>query len=138
MPSRISMIVLSALAALAAGCGFKPGEKTEAGAKAVGGVGVVDLDMVAKRLGRDIEMSNEVQDRLTSLNNKFNTLRESLRRLYDEKKDRFGDSPTEEQEKELQATRDRMDQQLLELKRKSEIELANYRQALVDQFREQA
>jgi Skp family chaperone for outer membrane proteins len=139
MSSRISTIVVAGLAALAAGCGFKPGETTEAkAARSVGGVGVVDLDMVAKRLGRDIEMGNEVQERLTSLNTKLNTLRESLRRLYDEKKDRFGDSPTEEQEKELQGTRDRMDQQLLELKRKSEIELANYRQALIDQFREQA
>jgi Skp family chaperone for outer membrane proteins len=137
--SRISMVVLGGLLALSAGCGLKPADQPEAkAAKAVGGVGVVDLDMVAKRLGRDIEMSNEVQERLTSLNNKLATLRDSLRRLYEEKQDRFGESPTEEQEKELQATRDRMDQQLLELKRKSEIELANYRQALVDQFREQA
>jgi Skp family chaperone for outer membrane proteins len=139
MSPRISMIVLSGLLTLSAGCGLKTADQTEAKvAKSVGGVGVVDLDMVAKRLGRDIEMNSDVQERLTSLNNKLNTLRDSLRRLYDEKKDRFGETPTEEQEKELQATRDRMDQQLLELKRKSEIELANYRQALVDQFREQA
>lgn len=139
MSSRMSMVVLGGLLVLSAGCGLKPSDQTAAkAAKSVGGVGVVDLDMVAKRLGRDIEMSNDVQERLTSLNNKLSTLRDSLRRLYDEKKDRFGESPTEEQEKELLATRDRMDQQLLELKRKSEIELANFRQALVDQFREQA
>jgi Skp family chaperone for outer membrane proteins len=137
--SRISMVVLGVVLAVSAGCGLKPADQTEAkAAKSVGGVGVVDLDMVAKRLGRDIEMSNDVQDRLTELNSKLNSLRDSLRRLYDEKKDRFGESPTEDQERELQATRERMDQQLLEQKRKSEIELANYRQALVDQFREQA
>src|SRR5262249_53595606 len=48
------------------------------------------------------------------------------------------EDPTEEQLKELDATKDKMDSQLLEAKSKSQAELANFRQALVDQFREQA
>src|SRR5258708_36118885 len=107
MSSRISMVVLGGLLTVSAGCGLRPADQEAKAAKSVGGVGVVDLDMVAKRLGRDIEMSNDVQERLTSLNNKLNTLRDSLRRLYDEKKDRFGESPTEEQAKKLQARPDR-------------------------------
>lgn len=140
MSPRFWVAVLCGLVVCGAGCTKtsapeQPAAKAE---KAVGGVGVVDLDVVARRLGRDIEMGNAVQERLTSLNSKLTTLQGSLRRLYDEKREKFGDDPTEEQLKELQATEDRMERELLEIKRKSEIELAAYRQALVDQFREQA
>jgi Skp family chaperone for outer membrane proteins len=83
-------------------------------------------------------MSNKVQEKLTDLNSKLTTLQGSMRRLYEEKRDKQGDDPTDEQIKELQAWQDRTDAQLLESKRKAEVELSTYRQALVDQFREQA
>lgn len=139
MLPRVLVVAVGGVLCLVAGCGQKNQDQSVAKAdKQVGGVGVVDLDLVAKRLGRDIEMSNAVQERLTSLNNKLTTLRGSLRRLYDEKKEKFGDEPTAEQEKELRATEDRMERELLDVKRKAEVELSNYRQQLVDQFREQA
>jgi Skp family chaperone for outer membrane proteins len=105
--------------------------------KPAGGVGVVDLDSLAKQLGRDVEMNNAVQERLTSLNSKLTTFQNSLNRLFDEKKETFGEEPNEEQQKQLAATQDRMTSQLLESKRKGENELAVYKQQLVDQFREQ-
>ena len=141
MLSRCSIVILCGLLLACVGCG-KTAQGEQAVVKpeqqSVGGVGVVDLDLVAKRLGRDIEMKNAVEDRVTSLNKKLTTLQGSLRRLYEEKKEKFGDEPTEEQTAELRATEERMERELLELKRKSELELATYRQALVDQFREQA
>jgi len=139
MLSRISIAVVGACLVCLSGCGTKHEGQPEAkAAKPVGGVGVVDLDVVAKRLGRDIEMSKLVEERVTTLNNKLATLQSSLRLLYEDKRDKFGDEPTEEQLKELDATKDKMDSQLLEVKQKAQVELANYRQALVDQFREQA
>ncbi len=139
MLPRISMVVLSGLLVWFSGCGMKRDEQPEVKAtKPVGGVGVVDLDVVAKRLGRDIEMNNRVEERMASLNSKLATLQGSLRRLYEEKRDKFGEDATAEQMKELDATKDKMDAQLLDVKRKAGLELNNYRQALVDQFREQA
>lgn len=140
MLPRILTAILGGLLVLASGCGKQLQElpAANATAKPIGGVGVVDLDVVAKRIGKDIEMKGLVDERITSLNNKLTTLRDSLNRLYDDKRDRFGDDPTEEQLKELQATQRKMDSQLLEVKQKAEVELSNYRQALVDQFREQA
>ena len=139
MSRQALALVLGAVALWSAGCALKQGEqpaaKTE---KGVGGVGVVDLDVVAKRLGRDIEMQNAVQERLTSLNARLATLQESLKRLYDEKKEKFGDDATDEELRELEATQERMDAQLRESKQKAQNELAAFRQALVDQFREQA
>lgn len=146
MARCVLAFVLGAVAFCSAGCGKHAGQPADRAqkseqadnSKAVGGVGVVDLDLVAKRLGRDIEMQNAVQERLTSLNSRLATLKESLRRLYDEKREKFGDDLTDEQLRELQATEERMDAQLRESKRKAESELAAFRQALVDQFREQA
>jgi Skp family chaperone for outer membrane proteins len=105
--------------------------------KAVGGVGVVDLDSVAKQLGRDLEMNKLVQDELSSLNYNLNKFESSLKQLYDEKAERYGEGPTDEQQKQLTAMQERMSGQLLEARRKAERELAVYKQQLIDQFREQ-
>ncbi|MBI3865309.1 MAG: OmpH family outer membrane protein [Planctomycetia bacterium] len=140
MLSRCSIAALCGLLLACVGCGkTAQGEPTAARPeKPVGGVGVVDLDLLAKRLGRDLEMKNAVEERLASLNSKLTTLQGSLRRLYEEKKEKFGEDPTDEQLKELRATEDRMERELLDVRRKSEVELSNFRQALIDQFREQA
>ena len=135
MHLRLLAVFLGFMVCLA-GCGTKSPEKVSA--KPAGGVGVVDLDVVARRLGRDIEMNNLVQERVSSLNNKLTTLQGSLRRLYEERREKLGDDPTEEQLKELQAWQERTEAQLLESRRKAETELGTYKQQLVDQFREQA
>src|SRR5258707_5293894 len=102
---RISVAILFGLLASSAGCGTKsPDQATAKSEKSVGGVGVVDLDLVAKRIGRDIEMNQAVQERVTSLNNQLTTLQGALRRQYDEKREKFGDDASEEQVKELQAS----------------------------------
>lgn len=106
--------------------------------KSTGGVGVVDLDLLARQLGRDVQMNDEVQERLTSLNTKLAAFKNTLSRLYDEKQSSFGADPDEDQKKQLAAMQDRMAAQLLESKRKGENELVVFKQQLIDQFREQA
>jgi Skp family chaperone for outer membrane proteins len=125
------------------GCGKTSPEPTAAKAdkpadKPVGGVGVVDLDKVAKVIGRDIEMKQKVDEHVETLNSQLSTLQGALRRQYDEKREKFGDEPTDEQLKELEASENLMERQLLEKKRKAEGELSVFRQKLVDRFREQA
>ncbi len=135
---RNSLLIVGVVLGSLAGCNRETAAPSAASAvKSTGGVGVVDLDLVAKQLGRDVYMNNSVQERLSSLNNKLTTFKNSLDRLYDEKKTGFGEEPNEEQQKQLATMQDRMDAQLMESKRKAENELAVYRQQLVDQFREQ-
>jgi len=142
MLRRTSIAVLCGFLATFAGCGKNGPEptavKTERTEKPVGGVGVVDLDKVAKVIGRDIEMSQKVEEEVASLNSKLTTLQGALKRQLEDKREKFGDDPNEEQLKELQASENLMERQLLERKRKAEGELSVFRQKLVDQFREQA
>jgi len=139
----IACLMLGTLFVAGAGCNkTEPTNESAATAsekasQAVGGVGVVDLDSLAKQLGRDQEMSKAVQERLTALNEKLTKLKDSLERLIDEKRTSFGDEADDDQRKQLFSMQERMESQLLESKRKAEVELANYKQALVDQFREQ-
>ena len=139
MLRTFSVAVLCGLLVTSAGCGSaSPDTATTKADKPVGGVGVVDLDKVAKVIGRDIEMSSAVEEKMNSLNDQLTTLQGALQRTYDEKRERFGADPTEEQLKELQTSESLMERQLLERKRKAEGELSLFRQKLVDQFREQA
>jgi len=140
----VACLMMGAVLAAGTGC-----NKTDSMAEAatapspkatqgVGGVGVVDLDSLAKQLGRDQEMSKAVQERLSALNERLGKLRDSLERLIDEKRTSFGDEVSDDERQQLISMQERMDTQLLESKRKAEVELANYKQALIDQFREQA
>ncbi|HEY2251557.1 MAG TPA: OmpH family outer membrane protein [Planctomycetaceae bacterium] len=145
MLRRTSVAVLCGFLATFTGCGKTAPEsvaaktdKTEKADKPVGGVGVVDLDKVAKVIGRDIEMGQKVDEEVASLNNKLTTLQGALQRQLEDKREKFGSDPTEEQLKELQSSENLMERQLLERKRKAEGELTIFRQKLVDQFREQA
>jgi Skp family chaperone for outer membrane proteins len=107
-------------------------------AKPIGGVAVVDLDSVAKQLGRDVEMNKAVEERLNVLNDKLGSLRKSLDLVVDEKRNDFGNEPNEEQQKLLTAIQERNGMQLLNSQREYQRDLALYKQQLIDQFREQA
>jgi Skp family chaperone for outer membrane proteins len=104
----------------------------------VGGVGVVDLDVVATTLGRDREINQLVNERTRQLNHQLRTLGASLRRLIDEKKEQYGENPTDEQQDELENIEKRHALQLGERKRISESELEAYRNELVNKFRDEA
>ncbi len=145
MLRTILLAVLCGFLALLTGCGKTGAEpvaatadKTEKQVKRVGGVGVVDLDKVAKAIGRDVEMKEKVDEQVASYNNKLATLRGALERQLEDKRELFGNEPTEEQLKELQDSENLKARQLLESKRKAEAELAVFRQKLIDEFRVQA
>ncbi|MFN0051221.1 MAG: OmpH family outer membrane protein [Planctomycetales bacterium] len=132
------LFVLVVVVASLGGCN-KPGAQDPAAAssKAMGGVGVVDLVSVAKQLGRDLEIDRQVEERTTALNKQLSTLQKSLNRLYDERRAGYGEEPTEEERQQLAAMQTRMENQLLESRRKAENELAIFKQQLSDQCREQ-
>lgn len=52
---------------------------------ATSNVAVIDLDEVAKRLGRDVEMNDAVQSAASSLNQQLNTVRAQLQEQFDRK-----------------------------------------------------
>src|SRR5262245_36721332 len=108
MSVRNLLPVMGILLVALAGCNRETATRaTATPPKSFGGVGVVDLDSVAKQLGRDREMKTLVQERLSSLNNKLTTFKNSLDRLYEEKRAGFGEDPNEEQQKQLSTMQER-------------------------------
>jgi Skp family chaperone for outer membrane proteins len=131
-------LMVGVLLVAIAGCGRENVPQAAASApKSIGGVGVVDLDLVAKQLGRDVQMENDAKECLTTLNTKLTKLKSTLDQLYDDKQASFGVEPDDTQKKQLLSMQDMHNSQLIGEKRKAEAELSFYKQKLVDQFREQ-
>ena len=63
----------------------------------MGGVAVVDLVEVVKRIGLDAEVNKSLKQERESLNQEYQKLQKSLSEKYDQKKKEFGEKPTEEQ-----------------------------------------
>ena len=138
MPRLIGVIAFSAVFFLLAGCGLQPSaSKSDEHAPDAKGVAVVDLDAVAKRIGRDVEIAKSLEQKQTALNERLAAIQESVRSQYKEKKEKAGDKPTDEQQKELRA----LEQDLgLSVKRhmgEAQKNIALFRQQLVNRFREQ-
>lgn len=145
MAVRLLVLALAISVGCLAGCdkplgaanGTAPASAAAPVAKPSGGVGVVDLDTVAKQTGRDTEMAAALKERVTALNERLAAMKENLTRLYEAKRDKFGEQPSEEQQKELSATQDRMNNQLVDTKRRADDEVSVLKQQLIEQFREQ-
>lgn len=122
-----------------AGCGnsgTSPG-KTAATPGGSGGVGVVDLDAVAKALGRDLEMESDAEKKLGQFASELSTLQTALNRQLQEKVDEVGEAPTDDERKALLIAQRKLDNQFRESKSAAERKLVQYKQKLVTQFREE-
>ncbi|RPI80273.1 MAG: OmpH family outer membrane protein, partial [Planctomycetaceae bacterium] len=124
---------------LAAGCtnqGTAPatGQTNPA---ASGGVGVVDLDAVAKALGRDLEMEADAEKKLGQYTTELGSLQTALNRQLQEKMAEVGESPSDDERRQLLQTQRKLDNQFRESKSMAERKLVSYKQKLIDQFREE-
>jgi len=128
---------LAALLVVVLGCGKQDQPQQEAARRAPGGVAVVDLDAVAKRLGRDLEMQANAEQRMAVLNDELTTLQGALNRQLQDKKQQLGDEPDDEGKIELVSFQKRLEAQLLERRRSAETKLAAFRQKQIEQFREE-
>jgi Skp family chaperone for outer membrane proteins len=107
------------------------------GGHAAGGVAVIDLDVVAKRLGRDVDMANSVQQRQNSLNQQLAAIQSSFQKQLDETKKEFGEEPTDEQTQQLVTLSQQMRIKLNETQQQARNNLGLHRQAVINQFREE-
>jgi len=115
------------------GCGFFGDTQSNAGA-----VAVVDLDEVAKRLGRDVEMNKSIKIKAAILKKKLAQLQSAAQTQFEkEKAELGGKDATPEQKKQLQSIQVRISLQLKQLQRTARAQLAEHRQQLVNQFREE-
>jgi len=127
-------LIVCAAAAFAVGCGLQNGQQTAQDAR--GGTAVIDLDSVAKRLGRDVEINEAVQKKQTELNEQLALLRDKLNIQFNDARAKYGDELTPEQEKELQSLQGQMAVQLTQAQRKAQLNLEVFKQTQISRFRE--
>jgi Skp family chaperone for outer membrane proteins len=139
MYRRASTLVASLVIAFLVGCGqqdVKP-------AADPGRVAVIDLDAVAKKLGRDVQMSNATKQQADLLSEQLKQYQIGLRGQYDQKKNEFGAEPPETQEElkkqqaELQLIDRQLGTQLNQARVKAQQNLNASKLRLIHQFREE-
>jgi Skp family chaperone for outer membrane proteins len=131
MRSGSLFVTLSAGALLLAGCGFQPGGQ----ATAKGGLAVIDLDQVAKSVGRTQEINESWKVRQNALAQQLQAAQKSFKEQISAKETEFGEQPTEEQQKMLTAMKQQANAKLLEADRKAKANLDAYRNEMVASFR---
>lgn len=106
------------------------------GGATVGGVAIIDLDEVAKRLGDDVQIIDDIKRRETRLNDELQTLQVSYTRQLEEKRREIGYNPTEEQQQALQQLDMNLGTKLQQAQVDAQRELAMLQNSLVQQLRE--
>lgn len=137
-------IVTGAL--LATGCSQagRSGDQANADGGRSGGVAVVDLDVVAQRVGQDVEMKQSIEQATASVNEQLKSIRDRLRREYQEEMAKANPAPVEGAETpaapaatpaELAAIKQKYDRQFAQLDAQAREKLAQHRVGVLERFR---
>jgi Skp family chaperone for outer membrane proteins len=145
----VSLILICQLVMIAGGCGdgYWPSRDVngQAGRSASrpGGVAIVDLDEVARQLGTDVALLKEINDGQASLNQQLKTFQASLQEKYRQKAQELAARPVgdvsnpEAQKQQLSQWERELNLQLNEAQRTAQKELTDYRQRLIQRFRDE-
>lgn len=126
--------VVTAGVLMSVGCGFQPGNSQTA-SSVKGGLAVIDLDLVAKSIGRTQEINESWQVRKNALDQALQKLQVSFNEQITAKKQEFGEAATEEQQKQLVAMQRDAANKLVQASRKAQADLDQYRSQMVTTFR---
>lgn len=128
--------VVAAGVLLSVGCGFQPGASQTA-ASVGGGLAVIDLDQVAKEIGRNTEINDSWQVRKNALDQALLKLQNNFNEQIQAKKAEFGETPTDEQKQQLANMQRDGQNKLVQAGRKAQADLEQYRQQMVARFRDE-
>ena len=103
---------------------------------ASGGVAIVDLDVVAQKLGHDVEIRQSVKQKQKSLNEQLTTMQAVFLNQQNQKKTDFGTILTSGEEEALRKLNAQLNIQLSRARKNAQLDLKLHRQSLVDAFRE--
>jgi Skp family chaperone for outer membrane proteins len=106
-------------------------------AQPLGAVAVIDLDDIARRLGRDVAMEKAVKQQESALNQQLQTVQASYNQQINEKQREFGDSLNDEDAKLLLTMKQRANLNLNDARRRAQSELTQHRFKLISLFREE-
>ena len=123
------MISLSVLANV--GCGWFGGDQPS------GGLAVVDLDEIAKQVGAESEIASALKARETELNSKLQVMRANYVEQFKDRKELYGDNPTDQQSEQLVSINRQINLNLVNAKQQAKSHLSTHRSELILKFREQ-
>ena len=98
---------------------------------------MVDLDSVAKAIGKDLAMSAEAEQKIAQLNQELAQLQSAMNRHLAGKRDELGEDLTDAQKRQLLVAKAKLESQYRDKKAIAERKFARYKQELVEQFREE-
>lgn len=128
-----AIVMLAAGALFSVGCGSQFGGSTASSTK--GGLAVIDLDVVAKSIGRTQEMNDTLSVRKSALDQALQRGQADLKRQLADKKDEFGENATDEQKAQLAQMERVAGNQLVQAARKAQAQLEDEKQKMIAQFR---
>jgi len=102
-----------------------------------GGVALIDLDAVAKRLGREAAIIRELQDAGNPMGDQLTEARKELQAEFEKAKSDIGTKPTEADLQKLAELERNFNTQLQQKQQQAQQELNAKRVALVNRFREE-
>jgi Skp family chaperone for outer membrane proteins len=139
MHRSLPVLVLLGLGVMFVGCGMPTGMpgRAEATSSTKGGLAVIDLDIVAKTIGRTDEMNEAIRLRENALNQQLLKIQTSFRDQLEAKQKEFGEQPTDDQKGELARMQNEANNRLVNAKRTAEVNREQYRQELISQFRQE-
>ena len=132
MPRTTMTLALCAIIALGAGAAGSWLTRSK------GGVAVVDLDRVAKELGRDVQMANDLKQSQNSLANQLSAIEKNAVEQLQKMKTDMGDKPSEEDNQKLAQTAQATQIQFNNIQKKAVAAIGQRRDLLVASFREEA
>ena len=100
-----------------------------------GGIAVIDLDEVAKAIGRTQDINNTLQVRKNASEQALQKAQADAKDLLEKKKEEFGETPTDEQQKQLAAITNNLNNQLVQGARGLQSKMEETRQSLITSFR---
>ena len=149
MYRRLAVLLWGGVLLIAAGCGAGSrwsGEQPQPEQPAesrLSGVAVVDLDEVARQLGKDVKLVAAIKQGQESLNQQLRALQLSLREKYQqaaresEVRPAGGEVPKESQEVQLANLERQLNLQLNQARHSAQVELKTHQQRLIQQFRDE-
>jgi Skp family chaperone for outer membrane proteins len=102
-----------------------------------GGVALLDLDAAAKRLGRDVEIVQELKDAGDPLGNQLAAAQKEYQADFEKFKESIGSRPSDADSQKLAELGNKLNLQLQQKQQQAQQDLNTKRVALVNRFREE-
>lgn len=132
---RCSCLLTALLTFGLVGCGMSLPTGTASTSSTKGGIAVIDLDVIAKSVGRDHDIEEAVKARLNGMRQEIGRVAQSYQEQLEAKRKEYGDTPTDEQQNEIRRMQVLAQNNLAKLDREATLKLEQFKVEMIARFR---